>query len=158
VQFARNSFVDEVIDTLKRTGLKPSLLQIELTESAMLVGVKRAVESMQQLRNIGITFAIDDFGTGYSCFSYLPELGFDALKIDRSFVKDLIEGPETRAIVRSLVTLAQDLGMTVIVEGIETPEQLKLIKEMGGDEAQGYLLGRPTPNPAALLRPQLALA
>jgi diguanylate cyclase (GGDEF)-like protein len=151
VQFARDSFVDDVTEMLKRTGLDPTLLQIELTESAMLVGVKRAVKSMQRLRSIGISFAIDDFGTGYSCLSYLPELGFDALKIDRSFVKDMIEHPESRAMVRSLVTLAHDLGMTVIAEGIETPEQLKLIKDMGGNEVQGYLLGRATPDPAALL-------
>jgi EAL domain-containing protein (putative c-di-GMP-specific phosphodiesterase class I) len=148
--------VDEVTETLRRTGLKPNLLQIELTESAMLVGFKRAAESMQRLRSIGVSFAIDDFGTGYSCLSYLPELGFDALKIDRSFVKDLIERPETKAIVRSLVTLAQDLGMRVIAEGIETPEQLKLIKDMGGNEAQGYLLGRPTPDPVAQLKVCLA--
>jgi diguanylate cyclase (GGDEF)-like protein len=156
VQFARDSFVDEVTETLRRTGLKPNLLQIELTESAMLVGFERAAESMQRLRSIGVSFAIDDFGTGYSCLSYLPELGFDALKIDRSFVKDLIERPETKAIVRSLVTLAQDLGMRVIAEGIETPEQLKLIKDMGGNEAQGYLLGRPTPDPVAQLKVCLA--
>jgi diguanylate cyclase (GGDEF)-like protein len=152
VQFARDSFVDEVFETLKRTGLNPNLLEIELTESAMLVGVSRAAESIQLLRSLGISFAIDDFGTGYSCLSYLPELGFDALKIDRSFVKELIQRPETRAMVRSLVTLAHDLGMRVIAEGIETPEQLNLIKDMGGNEAQGYLLGRPTPDPVALLR------
>ena len=158
VQFARDSFVDEVAETLKRTGLKPNLLQIELTESAMLVGFERAAESMHRLRSIGVSFAIDDFGTGYSCLSYLPELGFDALKIDRSFVKDLIERPETKAIVRSLVTLAQDLGMRVVAEGIETPEQLKLIKDMGGNEAQGYLLGRPAPDTVAMLLLDLTLA
>jgi diguanylate cyclase (GGDEF)-like protein len=152
VQFARESFVDEVFETLKRTGLNPNLLEIELTESAMLVGVSRAAKSIQLLRSIGVSFAIDDFGTGYSCLSYLPELGFDALKIDRSFVKELIHRPETRAMVRSLLTLAHDLGMRVIAEGIETQEQLTLIEDMGGNEAQGYLLGRPTPNPAALLR------
>ena len=152
VQFARDSFVDEVFETLKRTGLNPNLLQIELTESAMLVGVSRAAKSIQLLRSIGVSFAIDDFGTGYSCLSYLPELGFDALKIDRSFVKELIQRPETRAMVRSLVTLAHDLGMRVIAEGIETQEQLSLIEDMGGNEAQGYLLGRPTPNPAAFLK------
>jgi EAL domain-containing protein (putative c-di-GMP-specific phosphodiesterase class I) len=151
VQFARDSFADEVIETLKRTGLDPNLLQIELTESVTLIGVKRAVESMQRLQSIGISFAIDDFGMGYSCFSYLPELGFDALKIDRSFVTDLIDRPETMAMVRSIVTLAHNLGMRVIAEGIETPEQLELIKAMGGNEAQGYLLGRPTPDPVAQL-------
>jgi diguanylate cyclase (GGDEF)-like protein len=152
VQFARASFVEEIMETLSRTGLKPSLLQIELTESAMLVGVERAAEAMRLLKEIGVSFAIDDFGTGYSCLSYLPELGFDALKIDRSFVKDLINRSDTKVMVRSLMTLAKDLGMRVIVEGIETTEQLKLIEEMGGDEAQGYLLGRPTTDPIALVR------
>ncbi|MGA9672796.1 MAG: EAL domain-containing protein [Terracidiphilus sp.] len=158
VQFARISFVDEVIEMLKRTGLNPKLMQIELTESAMLVGVKRAAESIQLLRNIGVSFAIDDFGTGYSCLSYLPELGHDALKIDRTFVKDLLERSETKAMVRSMVTLAHDLGMKVIIEGIETPEQLELIKLLGGDEAQGYLLGRPTSDPSTVLRLELASA
>jgi diguanylate cyclase (GGDEF)-like protein len=158
VQFARISFVDEVIETLKKTGLDPKLMQIELTESAMLVGVKRAAESIQLLRSIGVNFAIDDFGTGYSCLSYLPELGLDALKIDRTFVKDLLERSETKAMVRSMVTLAHDLGMKIILEGIETQEQLDMIKVLGGDEAQGYLLGIPTPDPVALLRPELASA
>jgi EAL domain-containing protein (putative c-di-GMP-specific phosphodiesterase class I) len=158
VQFARISFVDEVIETLKRTGLSPKLMQIELTESAMLVGVKRAAESIQLLRSIGVNFAIDDFGTGYSCLSYLPELGLDALKIDRTFVKDLIDRSETMAMVRSMVTLAHDLGMKVIIEGIETQEQLEMIKVLGGDEAQGYLLGMPAPDPVTLLRPELASA
>jgi EAL domain-containing protein (putative c-di-GMP-specific phosphodiesterase class I) len=156
VQFARDSFADEVIETLKKTGLNPNLLQIELTESATLVGIKRTSESIQRLQSIGISFAIDDFGMGYSCFSYLPELGFNALKIDRSFVKDLIERLETKAMVRSIVTLAHNLGMRVIAEGIETQEQLKLIKEIGANEAQGYLLGRPTPNPVAQLKLCLA--
>jgi EAL domain-containing protein (putative c-di-GMP-specific phosphodiesterase class I) len=151
VQFARDSFVVEVMETLQRTGLDPHLLQIELTESAMLIGVQRAAKSMQILRELGVTFAIDDFGTGYSCLSYLPELGFDALKIDRAFVKDLIQRPETRAMVRSLASMAQELSMRVIFEGVETEEQLQLVETMGGHEAQGYVLGRPTPHAAALL-------
>lgn len=151
VQFARDTFVDEVTETLRRTGLDPHLLQIELTESAMLIGVQRAAHAMQVLRNIGVSFAIDDFGTGYSCLSYLPELGFDALKIDRVFVRDLMQRPETRAMVRSLITLAHELDMRVIFEGIETSEQLQIIETMGAHEAQGYLLGRPNSHPASLL-------
>jgi EAL domain-containing protein (putative c-di-GMP-specific phosphodiesterase class I) len=116
----------------------------------------KAEAAFQELQSTVETQEV--FGTGYSCLSYLPELGFDALKIDRSFVKDLIERPETKAIVRSLVTLAQDLGMRGIAEGIETPEQLKLVKKMGENEAQGYLLGRPTPDPVVMLRADLALA
>jgi len=157
VQFARDTFVDEVMETIQRTGLDPHLLQIELTESSMLIGVQRAAHAMKVLRSLGVSFAIDDFGTGYSCLSYLPELAFDALKIDRVFVKDLIQRPETRAMVRSLISLAQELGMRIIFEGIETSEQLQIIETMGAHEAQGYLLGRPNPHPATLLGQSLPM-
>ena len=116
-----------------------------------MVKQKRPFRSCNQLLRLRRFSAQDILAS-----ATLPELGFDALKIDRSFVKDLIERPETKAIVRSLVTLAQDLGMRGIAEGIETPEQLKLIKDMGGNEAQGYLLGRPTPDPVAQLKVCLA--
>jgi diguanylate cyclase (GGDEF)-like protein len=151
VQFARDSFMEEVVEVLKSTGLRPQLLQLELTESVMLRGVHRSAETMKRLGALGISLAIDDFGTGYSCLSYLPALPFDALKIDRSFVKDLNSKPQSVAMVHSLVTLAHNIGMRVIVEGVEEPEQLELIKQLGGTEIQGYLLGRPTPNPSAQL-------
>jgi diguanylate cyclase len=151
LQFMRESFVEEVTGILSRTGLPPRLLQIELTESVMLTGPERAAEIMKMLRSLGISVAIDDFGTGYSCFSYLPRLPFNALKIDRSFVKELESRVETKAMVQSLVALAKNLSMQVIVEGIETPEQLELIKKLGGNEVQGYLLGKPTPNPLSQL-------
>jgi EAL domain-containing protein (putative c-di-GMP-specific phosphodiesterase class I) len=106
---------------------------------------------MKKLHALGVTLAIDDFGTGYSCLSYLPRLPFDALKIDRSFVNELTTRPEMRAMVRSLVTLSHELKMQVIVEGIETLPQLELVKELGGNEVQGYLLGRPTANPESHL-------
>jgi diguanylate cyclase (GGDEF)-like protein len=158
VQFARNSFVEEVIEILDRTGLRPDLLQLELTESATLTSIHHAAESMQRLKAIGVTMAMDDFGTGYSCLSYLPKLAFDALKIDRSFVRELMTCPETRALVESILTLARNLHMKVIVEGIENEEQLALVGELGGDEAQGYLLGRPGPDPASHLRHRRAAA
>ncbi|MGC2638134.1 MAG: EAL domain-containing protein [Acidobacteriaceae bacterium] len=151
MQFARDAFAGEVMETLRKTGLDPHLLQLELTESSTLLGVERVAKSMQALRDAGVTFALDDFGTGYSCLSYLPQLGFDALKIDRAFVKNLLDRTETRAMVRTLVSLAQELGMRIIFEGIETPEQLQLIEIMGGHEAQGFLLGRPTGDPTAHL-------
>lgn len=147
IQFRRDHFVEEVIEILNRVGLKPSLLQLELTESVMLSGIHRTSETMKRLRELGIGLAIDDFGTGYSCLSYLPSLPFDALKIDRSFVKELGVKPEGTAMVRSLVTLAKNVGMHVIVEGIESSEQLELIKQFKGDVIQGYLTGRPTPDP-----------
>jgi diguanylate cyclase (GGDEF)-like protein len=149
IEFRRDHFVEEVTAILKRVGLKPSLLQIELTESVMLRGIHRTSETMKRFKELGVSLAIDDFGTGYSCLSYLPSLPFDALKIDRSFVKELGSKPESTALVHSLITLARNVGMRVIVEGIETSEQLEMIKEFRGDEVQGYLLGRPTPNPVS---------
>ena len=147
VQFARDSFLEEVEDTLRRTGLKPSLLQLELTESATLTGVERAADLIRRLTGRGIGVAMDDFGTGYSCLSYLPKLFLDALKLDRTFVTELAVRAETRAFVQSVLSMAHNLHMKVIVEGIETREQLELMRALGTNEAQGYLLGRPTPNP-----------
>ena len=151
LQFMRDTFVDEVRAILTQSGLSPRLLQIELTESVMLTGPERAAEVMKALRSSGISVAIDDFGTGYSCFSYLPRLPFNALKIDRSFVKEIESRVETKAMVQSLVAMARNLSMQVIVEGIETPEQLELIRKLGGNEVQGYLLGKPTAEPASHL-------
>ncbi|HTR26593.1 MAG TPA: EAL domain-containing protein [Terriglobales bacterium] len=146
-QFKRSEFVQEVAETLKRTRLRPGLLQLELTETIMMTGIHAASETMQKLRELGVGFAIDDFGTGYSCLSYLPALPFDALKIDRAFVRDLEQRPESQAMVNSLVALAHNLGIRVIVEGVETTGQLDLIRHFGGNEVQGYLTGRPIADP-----------
>ena len=151
IQFKRDHFVEEVTSVLNYTGLRSDLLQLELTESIMLSGVHRAAETMKRLRALGVSLAIDDFGTGYSCLSYLPVLPFDALKIDRSFVKELDLKPENGAMIHSLVALAHNIGMRVIVEGVEKPEQLDLIRKFGGNEIQGYLLGRPIADPASQL-------
>jgi diguanylate cyclase len=151
IQFKRDEFVKEVEEVLQRTGLRPDLLQIELTETIMMTGMHRASETMKKLRAKGIGFAIDDFGTGYSCLSYLPALPFDALKIDRAFVRELETKPESRAMVNSLVALAHNIGIRVIVEGVETAGQLALIREFGGNEIQGYLTGRPIPDPSSQL-------
>ena len=147
IQFRRKGFVEEVCAILEQTGLKPELLQIELTESVMLSGANSTAATMHRFRELGIGLAIDDFGTGYSSLSYLPSLPFDALKIDRSFVMNLDQRPESESMIRMLVALAHNIGMRVIVEGVETSEQLELIKALGANEVQGYLLGRPTANP-----------
>lgn len=151
LQFARDSFFEEVASVLHRTGLHPSLLQVELTESATVAGVERASEMIRRLNRMGVSVAVDDFGTGYSCLSYLPKLPFDVLKLDRSFVKDLVERRETQTFVQSILDLAHNLKMTVIVEGVETREQLGLAKSLGADEAQGFLLGRPSADPLIFL-------
>ncbi len=152
VQFRRAGFVDEVAAILRDSGLDPKLLQLELTESIMLDGTDRAGSTMKQLAAMGISIAVDDFGTGYSCFSYLPRLPFNVLKIDRTFVSELDKRVEMAALIRSLVSLAHNLNMQVVVEGIETVEQLETIEAMGGNEVQGYLLGRPTADPKVLLK------
>ncbi|MFZ0633600.1 MAG: EAL domain-containing protein [Acidobacteriaceae bacterium] len=156
LQLMRDNFVEEVSAILEKSGLPPHLLQIELTESVMLSGAQSAAVTMHRLADLGVSLAIDDFGTGYSCLSYLPQLPFDALKIDRSFVSELGTRPETEALVNSLVILAHKLGMRVIAEGIETEMQLARIAEIGTNEVQGYLLGKPTPDPMGFLVSHLA--
>lgn len=152
VQFVRETFVDEVVEVLRHTGLDPKLLQIELTESAMLDGTEYAAAIMKRLGALGVSIAIDDFGTGYSCFSYLPRLPFNTLKIDRAFVRELGKRVEMKALIQSLVVLAHHLEMQVVVEGIETDEQLEIVRNLGGNQVQGYLLGRPTSDPISQLR------
>jgi diguanylate cyclase len=151
IQFARDNFVDEVAELLRSTGLAPALLQIELTESVMVSGMDHVAQAMRRLSDLGVSMAVDDFGTGYSSLSYLPSLPFGSLKIDRSFVNELEHRPDLENMIRSLVVLAHNLGMTVIAEGVETRAQLELIGKLGGNEVQGYLLGKPTPDPMAFL-------
>lgn len=151
IQLARETFVAEVSAILSTTGLDPHLLQIELTESVMLNGAERVGESMRELAELGVSLAIDDFGTGYSCLSYLPRLPFDALKIDRSFVSELGIRTEVDAMVHSLVTLAHNFGMRVIAEGVETDDQMTRITEIGCNEVQGFLMGKPTSQPRTYL-------
>jgi diguanylate cyclase (GGDEF)-like protein/PAS domain S-box-containing protein len=147
IQFRRKGFVEEICMILDRTRLNPKLLQIELTESVMLSGASSSTDTMNRLHELGITLAIDDFGTGYSNLSYLPSLPFDALKIDRSFVTNMETQPESESMIRTLIVLAKNMGMRVIVEGVETPAQLELIRALGANEVQGYLMGRPTADP-----------
>ena len=149
VQFDRDDFVAQVVEILNRTGLPPAQLQIELTESVMLRAADRAALAMHSLRDLGVTFAIDDFGTGYSCLSYLPKLPFDALKIDRSFLVGMTGHSEAKGMLQSLIAMAHNLDMSVIVEGVEWPEQVRMIRAMGAHSVQGYLVGRPVADPAA---------
>jgi len=147
IQFRRKGFVEEVVGVLERSVLRPELLQLELTESVMMSGAHAATDIISRFRDLGISLAIDDFGTGYSNLSYLPSMRFDALKIDRSFVMNLDEDPKNESMIRTLVALAHNVGMRVIVEGVEKQEQLDLIRSLGVNEVQGFLLGRPTANP-----------
>lgn len=154
VQFGADAFFEEVADVLQRTGLAPHFLQIELTESATVNGMDRAADMMRRLKRLGVSVAVDDFGTGYSCLTYLPKLPFDTLKLDRSFVSEMMVRRETKALVGSIMTLARDLDMKVIAEGIETQEQLRAIRALGSDGGQGFLLGRPSGDPVGQLSSQ----
>jgi diguanylate cyclase (GGDEF)-like protein/PAS domain S-box-containing protein len=146
MQFRQQGFVDEVRSVLERTGLSPDLLQLELTESIMLNN-PGTTQTMNELRRLGISLAIDDFGTGYSNLSYLPSLPFDSLKIDGSFLSNIQEPHESESMIRTLTELAHNFGMKVIAEGVETPEQLEMIRSLGVNELQGFLMGRPTEAP-----------
>lgn len=154
LQFNTDEIVEEIQRVLERTGLAPNLLQLELTESVMVGSLQSSAAKMERLRALGISLAIDDFGTGYSCLSYLPGLPFTALKIDRAFVRNLTAGSDGFALVRSMVDMAHRLNMRVIVEGVETEVQQDVMRAMGADEMQGYLLGRPSADPIPHLQRQ----
>lgn len=143
VQLARAEFVDEVAGVLKATGLDPSRLILELTESVLLDREGAPMTSLTRLHELGIRLAIDDFGTGYSSLSYLHDLPIDILKIDISFVAALDAGREAPAVVRSIIRLAGTLGLHTIAEGIERPEQAGRLRTLGADYGQGFLFAPP---------------
>jgi diguanylate cyclase (GGDEF)-like protein/PAS domain S-box-containing protein len=144
-QFHQPSFVDHVLVLLEGTGADPQKLKLELTESMLLNDVEDIITKMLALRSRGVVFSLDDFGTGYSSLSYLKRLPLDQLKIDQSFVRDMLSDPNDAAIACTIVTLGQSLGLTVIAEGVETVEQQVFLAEHGCLACQGYLFGRPLP-------------
>ncbi len=147
LQFERQDWVQTISDALQASGLPPSALELELTETVVMKNCERAAERLGQLRELGISSAIDDFGTGYSSLMYLQNLPIDTLKIDQSFVRNLdhLSNGETGngAIVRAIVTLAQQLGLRVVAEGVETADELNLLCSLGCDLMQGYFFSRP---------------
>jgi diguanylate cyclase (GGDEF)-like protein/PAS domain S-box-containing protein len=149
LQFAQPGFVITVADALSRAGIPSGSLELELTESLIMQDVLASANRMRELRDIGVKIAIDDFGTGYSSLSYLRRLPADSLKIDQSFLQESEYGPATLALIKSIVVLAHNIGLSVTAEGIETAEQLQLIRLAGCDRAQGHLFGAGLPPHAA---------
>lgn len=145
VQFARGTVVRDVNRALAQTGLPARRLELEITESAIFKDPAAALAALHELRGSGVRIALDDFGTGYSSLSHLRSFPFDHLKIDRSFVRDVVDREDLRAIVRSVTTLAEGLGMQTTAEGVETAEQLDAVRALGCSAVQGYHLGRPMP-------------
>ena len=127
------------------TGIRPELIELELTERTLVSDVEKATRIMQQLIALGCLISIDDFGTGYSSLSYLKKMPADIIKIDRSFIDGMLVGNADKQIVASTITMVQNLGMKVVAEGIEEQEQLDLLKRMGCDLAQGYFIAKPIP-------------
>jgi diguanylate cyclase (GGDEF)-like protein/PAS domain S-box-containing protein len=145
VQFRQPDFVEQVLAVLARSGANPQKLKLELTESLLLENVADIITKMTALKAEGVGFSLDDFGTGYSSLSYLKRLPLDQLKIDQSFVRDLLTDPNDAAIAKTIVALGQSLGLSVIAEGVETEEQRVLLASLGCHCCQGYLFGRPLP-------------
>jgi diguanylate cyclase (GGDEF)-like protein/PAS domain S-box-containing protein len=142
-QFKQQDLADLVFKVLKETTVPASLLEIELTESAVMEDAEASVVMLERLKDFGVRISIDDFGTGYSSLSYLKRLPLDVLKIDQSFVRDISTDPNDAAIVRAVITLTRSLGMKVIAEGVETEAQLAFLNAYGCQYAQGYLFGQP---------------
>ncbi len=144
-QFRQADFVSQVQAVLDETGVDPQYLKLELTESVLISDVEDAIRKMGALRERGVRFALDDFGTGYSSLSYLKRLPLDQLKIDQSFVRDVLTDPNDAAIVRTILALAQSMDLQAVAEGVETEGQRQFLLDSGCAVFQGYLFGRPGP-------------
>ena len=143
-QLGDPGLVDVVANALADAGVAGSALRLEITETAMLIGLESAAETIVALRSLGASIVIDDFGTGYSALDYLKRFVVDGVKIDRSFVSGLGRLGPDEAIVTASIAFAHALGLEVTAEGIETRVQLDRLAELGCDRGQGYLIGRPT--------------
>jgi len=145
VQFRNKTLVSAVVSALAASGLRPDLLELEITETVLMANNEATLAALHQLRSLGVRISMDDFGTGYSSLSYLRSFPFDKIKIDQSFVHDLVERPDSIAIIRAVAGLGQSFGMTTTAEGVETQEQLDKMRAEGCTEVQGYFYSKPVP-------------
>jgi EAL domain-containing protein (putative c-di-GMP-specific phosphodiesterase class I) len=141
-QLRSSDFPKMVVEILASSNLDPSWLELELTETALMANIDEAAATIEVLRNAGIRISIDDFGTGYSSLGYLRRFSFNCLKMDRSFVADLTRDPKSLAVAQGLISLAHNLLLKVIAEGVETQEQLNVLRQHGCDQFQGFLASR----------------
>jgi len=144
-QFARTNFVDNVLGALRQYGAKPGRLELEITESLLMRNVDDTTACMKRFRAAGVVLSIDDFGTGYSSLGYLRQFPVDALKIDRSFVKDLHTNDDDAAICAAIIAMARELKLKVIAEGVANEEHVKFLRKHRCDQVQGYLISKPIP-------------
>ena len=146
LQFRVGNLLSLVMDALKQSGLPPTRLELEITETLLLEKSSQVLATLHALRSLGVRISMDDFGTGYSSLSYLRSFPFDKIKIDQSFVRDLGANPDAQAIVRSIISLGKGLGVTITAEGVETEAELSCLRDEGCHEGQGYLFSRARPN------------
>ncbi|RYE74351.1 MAG: EAL domain-containing protein, partial [Hyphomicrobiales bacterium] len=143
VQFKNNKLYETVLAALQESGLPPTRLELEITESLLLADNEPTLATLHKLRALGVRISMDDFGTGYSSLSYLRSFPFDKIKIDRSFMRDLERKGDSLAIIKAVIGLGHSLGMATTAEGIETEEQLAAVREQGCNEVQGFLFSPP---------------
>ena len=143
VQFARGDLETTVRRALQASGLPPTLLELELTESVLIRNVDSVLATVSRLKRLGVALSIDDFGTGYSSLTYLKRFAVDKLKIDQSFIRDLMADADNAAIVRAIVQMAQSLSLKTVAEGIEHEGLIAHLSAMGCDQGQGYGIARP---------------
>ncbi|MBB2203464.1 EAL domain-containing protein [Gluconacetobacter takamatsuzukensis] len=146
MQLGKGTLVDSVSAALAASGLPAERLEIEVTETALLSDEHRGIQDLLLLRDMGVRVSLDDFGTGYSSLAHLRTFAFDKIKIDGSFVRDALERPECAAVVRAIADLGKRLGVRIVAEGVETEDQLALVRAEGCREVQGYIYGRPAPS------------
>ncbi|HVQ03790.1 MAG TPA: EAL domain-containing protein, partial [Burkholderiaceae bacterium] len=142
-QLSDADLLDEVRAVLADTGLQPDLLELEVTESSVMHNVERALQVLGSLKAMGVRLAIDDFGTGYSSLAQLKRFPIDTLKVDRSFIRELPADTEDKAIAEAIIAMGKTLSLTVVAEGVETPEQKAFLRERACDQMQGYHFSKP---------------
>ncbi|MCT8975952.1 bifunctional diguanylate cyclase/phosphodiesterase [Clostridium sp. CX1] len=142
-QFEDPKFIEYVRNTIDETKADPAWLEVEITESALMKYPEETIKILNELKSMGIKIALDDFGTGYSSLAYLKKFPIDKLKIDKSFIRDITQNKENEAIVKTIIDLSKSMGIKVVAEGVETKEQLEILRKLNCDEVQGYLFSKP---------------
>ncbi len=144
-QISNSSLVADIRQALTKHRVEPRWLEVELTESSLMENTSHTIATLETLKSAGVSISIDDFGTGYSSLAYLRRFPIHKLKIDIAFVREVTSNPQDAAIARAIIELAHSLGLKVIAEGVETPEQLAFLRESHCDQIQGYLISKPLP-------------
>jgi EAL domain-containing protein (putative c-di-GMP-specific phosphodiesterase class I) len=159
-QFTDENLLQDIVTVLEESGMRPELLELELTESMVMQHPEQARKLLTAIKQMGVRIAIDDFGVGYSSLAQIKRFPIDTLKVDRSFIRDLAENAEDRAITEAIITMGKTLSLTVVAEGVETQEQQSFLSDHACDAMQGFYFSKPIPHDefASFMRQRLALS